>query len=64
MNPSRMSQGGDVEGEEPIDVSQGEAIKVAKASFDPGYDTANSRDGLEMIDLKQGFCTYGKLTGE
>ena len=67
-NPSRSSQGGDVEGEVPIDVSQGMAIDVMKASFDPGYDlTTTLSDGGTIIskaDLIEGFCSYGKAIGE
>lgn len=63
-NQSRRAQGGDVEGFEPTDVMLGEPVRVAKASFDPGYDLEESLDGLNMAELKQGFCTYGKNVGE
>lgn len=67
-NPSRASQGGDVEGEEPIEVSQGVTIEVAKASFDPGYDlTTTLSDAGTVIseaDLREGYCSYGKAIGE
>lgn len=67
-NPNRAAQGGDVEGMKPIDVSQGEAIKVASASFDPGYpiDSTLSDAGITVskADLVKGFCTYGKVVGE
>lgn len=68
INPNRASQGGDVEGETPIDVSQGEAIKVAKASYDPGYSLdATLSDANTVIgkaDLVTGYCSYGKSIGE
>lgn len=67
-NPERASKGGDVEGETAIDVSQGEAIKVAKASFDPGYDLATTLSDADTkvskADLVTGYCTYGKVIGE
>lgn len=48
-----------------IDVSQGEACEVASASFDPGYDFGNSLpDGISKADLVDGYCGYGKSTGE
>lgn len=68
QNPERASRGGDVEGETKIDVSQGEAIAVAKASFDPGYslDTTLSDAGTDLVkaDLVQGYCTGSSATGE
>jgi len=63
-------QGGDVQGTARIEVSQGEALKVAAASFDPGYDVDASIEGgdpeqrMSEADLIQGFCAYGKLAGE
>jgi hypothetical protein len=67
-NPTRDGQGGDVEGEFAIDVSQGEAIKVAKASIDPGYPVDSSLDDAETdfpkSDLVRGYCDYGKVIGE
>jgi len=58
-------QGGDVTGMTKIDVSQGEALDVASASFDPGYDFGESLpDGLNKADLVDGYCTYGKSVGE
>jgi hypothetical protein len=58
-------QGGDVQGTRPIDVSQGEACEVANASFDPGYEFGNSLpDGITKADLVDGYCGYGKSTGE
>lgn len=68
MNPTRKAQGGDVEGTKKIDVSQGEAIQVAKASYDPGYSLENTLDdaGVKFpaADLVRGFCDYGASTGE
>ena len=63
-NPNRKSQGGDVEGETPIDVSQGEAIDIAKASLDPGYPVENSLGYAPKADLIRGYCDYGRVIGE
>lgn len=63
-NPARRSQGGDVEGETKIDVSLGDAISVAEASFDPGYDLSTSMHFVKKADLLQGYCTYGRAVGE
>jgi len=67
-NPERESRGGDVSGDEAIDVTMGEAVKVASASFDPGYPLANTLSDagtkISLADLKQGFCGYGKAVGE
>jgi hypothetical protein len=58
-------QGGDVQGTTKIDVTQGEALSVASASYDPGYDFGNSLpDGITKADLLEGYCGYGKSTGE
>lgn len=65
-NPERASRGGDVSGETPIDVSQGDAIKVASASYDPGYDlsTTLASGHVSKSDLPDGYCSYGKAVGE
>lgn len=66
-NPSRTSQGGDVEGMTRIDVTMGEAIEVASASFDPGYPIENSAKLLGKklkADLLRGYCDYGRAVGE
>jgi hypothetical protein len=67
-NPSRRWQGGDVEGTTRIDVTRGEALPVARASFDPGYSletTLSDADtDVSHADLVQGYCTYGKVIGE
>lgn len=63
-NPQHSSRGGDVPGETPIDVTHGEAIKVAKASFDPGYELGNSLGHANKHDLIMGYCSYGKELGE
>lgn len=67
-NPTRSYQGGDVEGETPIEVSQGTPVDVAKASFEPGYDlTTTLSDAGTIIskaDLIEGYCAYGKAIGE
>lgn len=54
-------QGGDVSGTTRIDVTQGEAIPVANASFDPGYDLVK---GVTKADLVQGYYSYGHEVGE
>lgn len=68
INPNRASQGGDVEGEISIDVSQGESIKVSRASYDPGYPLDNTLSDagtdISKADLTQGYCAYGKAIGE
>ena len=60
------SQGGDVEGMKKIDVSQGEALSVAAASFDPGYDlsTTLSAGNMQKDALVRGYCDYGTAIGE
>lgn len=69
-NPNRKWQGGDVEGDTVNDRERGlgAPITVAKASYDPGYsleETLNdARTGFSVADIKQGFCAYGKSTGE
>ena len=63
-------QGGDVSGTTRIDVTQGDALPVASASFDPGYDYDASIAGgdpserMSRADIVQGYCSYGKLIGE
>lgn len=67
-NPKRATQGGDVEGTKKIDVSQGEALPVAAASFDPGYSLETTLSDAETVinksDLTRGYCDYGKAVGE
>lgn len=65
-NPEREARGGDVSGTTPADVTHGEAIRVAKASFDPGYslETTLNSGHVQKADLAQGYCAYGKSTGE
>ena len=65
-NPSRRSQGGDVEGFDKTDVegSVSDSIDVAAASFDPGYELGESLGYASEADLKRGFCTYGKGIGD
>jgi hypothetical protein len=63
-NPTREGQGGDVEGETPIDVTQGPALRVAKASFDPGYPFGESLPDMGPADLLRGYCDYGRSIGE
>ncbi len=63
-NPEREAQGGDVEGDVPIDITQGEALRVAKASFDPGYELGKSNEYGSAADLRQGFTGYGIAVGD
>lgn len=70
-NPDREAQGGDVEGTKKIDVTQGEALSVAAASYDPGYPEEYIKNTLsdagtkiDKSDLMRGYCTYGKAVGE
>lgn len=70
-NPNRSGQGGDVEGETPNFVTQGNPIMVAKASFDGGYPEGaldqTLNDGgivVNKADLVKGYCNYGKVIGE
>ena len=67
-NPERRARGGDVEGQTRIDVTQGEAIPVATASFEGGYGddvkTEGSDAEVSKADLVQGYSSYGKSVGE
>lgn len=60
----------DVSGKTRIDVTQGEAIEVANASFDPGYSLETTfkggdpRNKFTKADLVQGYCSYGRQVGE
>jgi len=60
------TQGGDVEGTVKCDVSQGKAIEVAKACFDPGYDLTETLDAgyISKADLIRGFVDHGIGVGE
>ena len=66
---SSSGQGGYVKGTTAIDMlgAQGSAIKVAKASFDPGYSLkatlSDAGTTFSEADLRQGFCTYGRSVG-
>lgn len=68
--PAERAQGGDVAGARPIDMfrAQGASVRVADASFYPGYslDETLSDGGIVVskADLLRGFCTYGKVVGE
>jgi hypothetical protein len=59
-------RGGDVSGTTRIDMSGGvgEAIEVATASFDPGYELGKSMGYANKADLKQGYQSFGKGIGE
>ena len=62
-NPERASRGGDVGGMTAMDVTMGNAIMVASASYDPGYPLETTLDGIPKDDLKRGYCKDGKATG-
>jgi hypothetical protein len=51
-------------GSTSIEVSQGEAIKVASISFDPGYSLEESLPEVSKADLIRGYATYGKSIGD
>lgn len=60
-------QGGDVSGTTRIDVTQGEAIPVANASFDPGYSldkAGGTGTSVTKADLVQGYYSYGHEVGD
>lgn len=63
-NPNRASQGGDVSGTTRTDVTMGQPVEVAEASYDPGYPLENSLPDTSLADLKQGYCGYGRSIGE
>lgn len=67
-NPERSSRGGDVDGEVAIDTTMGAAVRVARASFDPGYPLDNTLSDADTdyskADLIRGYCGYGKAIGE
>ena len=69
LNASRP-QGGDVPGFTKNDQERGlgEPTTVAKASYDPGYSLettlTDAGTDISVADLKQGYCGYGKATGE
>lgn len=62
-------QGGDCAGETPIDVTMGKALRVARASFYPGYPLKEtlrrspSEPYMDEADLMQGYCDYGVAIG-
>jgi hypothetical protein len=59
-------QGGDVMGTKKIDVSQGRALDVAAASFNPGYklDSTFKAGYIDEACLTRGYCDYGVAVGE
>lgn len=57
-------RGGDVSGAKRIDVTMGEAIPVAAASFDPGYDIDGSLCDATEADLIRGYSDSGRSVGE
>lgn len=68
-NPSRSSQGGDVEGTTKTDTTNalGDPLEVSRASYEPGYECLE--ETLEAgyataADLKRGFSSYGAAIGE
>lgn len=50
----------------PYDVSNGEAVPVSKVIIEPGYslETTLKAGNVTKADLIQGYCSYGKSTGE
>lgn len=68
--PRGRPQGGQVMGERPIDMrhATGEPVKVANASYEPGYsltETLSDADtNFKMADVLRGFVLYGKPVGE
>lgn len=59
--------GGDVEGKTRIDVSLGEAIPVASASFDAGYEDGlqdRAMPGFNRAELVQGYSSFGETVGD
>lgn len=60
------SMGGDVMGTKKIDVSQGRALDVAAASFDPGYTLETTLDAgyIDKAALVRGYCDYGVCVGD
>lgn len=68
--PPGRPQGGNVPGERPIDMrgGQGAPVRVANASYDPGYslDATLSDAGTDFskADVLRGYCTYGRPVGE
>lgn len=61
-----MRKGDNVQGTTKIEVTQGEALSVASASFDPGYslDVTLAAGYVKKDALKMGYCDYGKAIGE
>ena len=59
-------QGGDVMGTRKIDVSQGVALDVAEACFEPGYsmDTTLAAGYIDKASLTRGYCNYGVAVGD
>lgn len=61
------ARGGDVSGTTRIDVSLGEAVPVASASFDANYGDGlqdRSMPDQSRADLVQGYASYGPSVGE
>jgi hypothetical protein len=46
------------------DAGLGKPMDVAKASFDPGYDLAESLPDTSVADLKRGYASYGRSVGD
>lgn len=59
-------QGGDVLGTRKIGVTQGEALEVAEASFNPGYDLGTTFNAgyIDKACLTHGYTDYGVGVGE
>ena len=66
LNQKNSVQGGDVMGTTKINVSQGRALDVATASFEPGYDLSSTLDAahVDKSCLIRGYCDYGIAVGQ
>lgn len=66
LDAKNSVQGGDVMGTTKIDVSQGKALDVAAASYDPGYSLASTFEAgyIDSACLVQGYCDYGVCVGQ
>lgn len=66
LSAHNSSQGGDVMGTKKIDVSQGKALDVAAASFEPGYDMGTTLKAgyVDQAALVRGYCDYGVSVGQ
>lgn len=67
-NPNKGFQGGDCPGTKKIVVTQGDALSVAAASYDPGYSIENTLNAgntsFKMSDILRGYADTGVDIGE